>query len=405
MTDHNKNIGELVLEAKQNGINLFLKDGRLQFKVVKGKVADKSIVERLRANKGAIQAFLGSGEEVFRKVSANEVRIVPQERGGQSPLSSAQERLWFVHNLHGTHNYHVPFVWRIAGDIDVDRLGKALKLIVGRHEILRTIYREEDGQRYQKVIAAEKWKLEVVNGKSKRQEQLDDDIAELIYAPFDLTKDYMVRAHLQTITGHPSRLVINFHHIAFDGSSMPVFVSELKSLYESGEAGLSQPVIQYADYAIWQRQQLLGDKIAGQLAYWEDKIAGLDAFELPTDFPRTAPTGRQGQVYVHQIDERLKISLKALAKKQDTTMFILLLGAFKVLMHKYAGTEDICVGSPVANRQQIELEKMIGLFVNTLALRSQLSHEMPFATFLDQLKDTVLTAQQNQEVPFEKVSQ
>jgi hypothetical protein len=217
----------------------------------------------------------------------------------------------------------------------------------------------------------------------------------------------MLRAHLIELGQNDYLLVATMHHIASDGWSMSILVSELVELYESFvkkvPSKLSPLEIQYADYAVWQRRYLSGENLNNKLRYWKQKLQGVTPLELNTDYVRPTVMGSKGAVEAFSIDKDLSRNLLELSQKQGTTLFMTLLAAFKVLLYKYSSQEDICIGTPIANRTQQELEGLIGFFVNTLALRSKVNANGSFIEFLQEVKTTVLGAYEHQEVPFEKV--
>jgi amino acid adenylation domain-containing protein len=334
---------------------------------------------------------------------------VVKSRPDRIPLSFSQERLWFIDRLEGTIQYHVNTVLRLKGKLDQDAIEYALKTIVNRHEVLRTVILETDGEPYQFVKPDNRWQLNVIEGSTYPEDStlLQEDIKTLIRKPFDLSKDDMMRATLVRINNDDHILVITIHHIASDGWSKSVLVNEVAALYDSyrnnNPHGLKQIGVQYADYAIWQRQYLEGEVLNQKIEYWKDKLQGVVPLQLPTDFIRPAVQSTRGAKVNFDISKEISLALDQLSKKNGCTVFMTLLAAFKVLLHRYSGQEDICVGTPIANRLQQELEGLIGFFVNTLALRTEVNGEASFNDLLHQVKTTTMEAYQNQEAPFEKV--
>ncbi|WP_242674888.1 condensation domain-containing protein, partial [Niastella populi] len=232
-------------------------------------------------------------------------------------------------------------------------------------------------------------------------------IEQHLAQPFDLAWDYMMRAHLIEQAANSHVLVIVFHHIASDGWSRTIFSNELVALYHNAVGNrvweLSPLAIQYADYAMWQRDHLQGEGLTGKLAYWIKKLKGVEPLQLPLDHARPAMQSFRGAAVRCQIDKELSDRLQALSRREGVTMFMTLLAAFKVLLYRYSGQEDICVGTTIANRTQKETEPLIGFFINTLALRSDLRNNPCFLELLGQVKETTLEAYGHQEVPFEMV--
>jgi amino acid adenylation domain-containing protein len=320
------------------------------------------------------------------------------------PLSYSQERLWFIDRLEGSVQYHIPAVLNLKGEVNTTALENALKAIVERHEVLRTVIKENEGQGYQ-YIKANNWTLK--QSQSNNSAELKAYISKEASTPFDLSQDDMLRAEL-IATGKDSYvLLMVLHHIAADGWSMPVLISELRNLYGSYSknetSALKNPEIQYADYAIWQREYLDVANLQNKLNYWEEKLSGIATLELPTDHMRPAVQSSNGAVYEFTIGKEQAEQLQKLSLEQGATLYMTLLSVFKVLLYRYSAQEDICVGTAVANRDREETTELIGFFVNTLALRTSLNGEEAFTALLSKVKQTTLEAYGHQEVPFEKI--
>jgi amino acid adenylation domain-containing protein/non-ribosomal peptide synthase protein (TIGR01720 family) len=335
--------------------------------------------------------------------------ITIQRREGRLPLSFAQERLWFIDSLQGSVQYHMPWVFRLKGTIDISSLEASFRDIVDRHEILRTVIREEEGRGYQHINSPGGWTMRyiTIDEITKARDTLPGYIDALVYYPFDLANDSMLRVCLIKVASEEYVLVAVLHHIAFDGWSISVMVQELVELYRS-RSEKRAPVlrtlpVQYADYAVWQRAWLSGEVLATKSAYWKQQLQGLAPLDLPTDYTRLAEHGIKGGVTRTVIDRSLLDSMVALSQQEGATLFMALLSIFKIMLYRYTGQSDICVGSPIAGRQQQETEDLIGFFVNTLALRSQVNGNMRFRELLRQVKEMTLKAYEHQEIPFEKV--
>ena len=341
-------------------------------------------------------------------VAAQTAVITAGPRPVLIPLSFSQERLWFIDQLEGSQQYHVPAVLGLHGKLDIEALDAALKAIVTRHEVLRTVIKEYNGHGYQHILPADNWKLEKVDATSFDEAAgIQSYISRTISRPFDLTKDYMLRASLVTLAPTEYKLVVTMHHIASDAWSIAIIVKEIVELYSAftdhRTPALPKPNLQYADFAIWQRgteqQQLLEEKVH----YWKTKLDGVAALQLPTDFTRPAVRTGHGASASDFIEKELADQLRTLAQAQGVTLFMTLLAAFKVLLHRYSGQADISVGTSTGNRAYHELENLVGFFVNTLALRSEVNSQLIFTDLLKRVKDTTLQAYTHQEVPFEKV--
>jgi amino acid adenylation domain-containing protein len=333
--------------------------------------------------------------------------ITSEERPARIPLSFSQERLWFIDKLEGSVQYHLPSVLRLRGEVNVPALETTLQRIIERHEVLRTvILADEQGQGYQQVMPAEGWKLSYED-QTQAAGNLEEHLQKLISAPFDLSADYMLRAGLIRLGRDEYILAATMHHIASDGWSTSILVKEVVALYgayiEDQPAQLEALPIQYADYAIWQRKYMQGELLEAKLNYWKTKLAATAPLQLPCDNSRPAMQSSRGATLNFHIDQTLSAKLGALSHQHGATLYMTLLSVFKVLLYRYSGQEDICVGTPIAGRNRHEVEGLIGFFINTLVLRDQVRGEDSFTVLLDQVKETTLEAYAHQEVPFEKV--
>ncbi len=326
-------------------------------------------------------------------------------RPSRIPLSFTQQRLWFIHQLEGSVQYHIPEVVRLRGRLNKDLLQSSFQSIVDRHESLRTMIIEENGEGYQYISGKGKWRMNVIRGLSS--ESILTQVEELINVPFNLSRDPKLRVDLIELGSEDNILVLTLHHISSDGWSLGLIIKELTSVYNSGFMGheiLSSPLpIQYADYAIWQRRYLDGDFLESKLNYWRSQLLNVSPLNLPVDYARPVVQSMRGSSVDFIIDARISRKLNMLGQANNSTLFMVLLSAFKVLLYRYSGNRDLCVGSPVANRGQQEIEEVIGFFVNMLALRTQISEQADFISLLEQVKEVTLAAYEHQDVPFEKV--
>ncbi|WP_225000435.1 non-ribosomal peptide synthetase, partial [Cesiribacter sp. SM1] len=333
---------------------------------------------------------------------------VPHDQEAKLPLSYSQERLWFLDQLYGSTHYHLPAVFRLQGKLDAAGFEEDFRKIVERHEALRTVFIQHDSVAYQQVMDAGDWELNYVDADAfVDPAAIHGLVHKTIQQPFDLSKDFMLRAVLLRISEQEHLLIVVLHHIASDGWSVSVLVKELTELY-SARTQNRRPIlpklsVQYADYALWQREYLQGEVLEEQITYWKQKLTGVEALQLPTDFVRPSVQSTRGGRLELTLSKELSQQLEKFSQQEGVTLFMSLLAAFKVLLYRYSGQEDICVGSPIAGRVQPELEPMIGFFVNTLTLRSGLSGEKSFRELLKQVKQTTLEAYSHQDLPFEKV--
>ncbi|MES1241578.1 MAG: non-ribosomal peptide synthase/polyketide synthase, partial [Acidobacteriota bacterium] len=330
---------------------------------------------------------------------------------GGAPLSFAQERLWFLDRLEpGSAAYNIPLALRLTGSPDVPALERSFEGVVHRHEALRTTFLEIDGEPRQVVAEPAAWTLPVVDLRSlpaaEREAEARRLTSEEAGAPFDLSAGPLLRTRLLRLAGGDWRLLVSMHHIVSDGWSMGVLVREAVAAYT--DTPLPELPIQYADYALWQRDWLRGETLEAQVAYWTAELAGApEVVELPSDRPRPAVRGTLGGTEPFALPAELSAPLNELARREGATLFMVLLAAFQAWLHRYSGQPDILVGSPVANRNRTETEGLIGFFVNTLVLRGRFdppgAARLTFVDLLDRVRSSALSAYAHQDVPFERL--
>jgi amino acid adenylation domain-containing protein len=352
-------------------------------------------------------------EEVRRAALPVAPPIRPADRAGVLPLSFAQERLWFLHRLQPESAfYNVPAAWRIAGGVDEPALERALGEVVRRHQALRTVFPESDGGPVQVVAPFAGFALPVedlagVDG-DRREAELRRRVDEEAVRPFDLSAGPLFRPTLLRLGDRDHVLLLCMHHILSDEWSMGVLFRELSALYaafrEGGESPLAPLPVQYADYAVWQREQMRGEALERQMAYWRERLADAPALlELPTDRPRPAVQTYRGAREDVELPAAVLDGLRALGRGEGATLYMVLLAAFQVLLSKYGGGEDVVVGSPVSGRSRREVEELIGLFLNTLVLRTDLAGDPSFREVLRRVRGATLDAYEHQEIPFERL--
>ncbi|WP_348705609.1 condensation domain-containing protein, partial [Tenacibaculum sp. 190524A02b] len=402
----NLEILEVLKISEKEGIKLVLENGGLSIKTKKTSI-DSDLLQKIKNQKEVLISYLEKHQK-DSTLKSSDIKIEPYDRGAftRIPLSFNQERLWFLDQLQGSsQEYHIPTVICLEGTLNVDLLEVALKTIVARHEILRTNILSEEGIGYQEIVSEDNWSLdkEIVSN----EEAITSALQSYLNTPFNLSKDYKLRACLYDLGDNKYVLACVFHHIASDGWSGNILTSEFIELYsalQSGrEAMLPELNLQYVDYAIWQRKYFEGKVLEAHLTYWEQKLAGVSTLSLPLDYVRPSIQSSSGASISKKLSEKLSGSLRDLCQQEGVTMSMLLLSVFKVLLARYSNQEDICVGTPIANRTQSELEGMIGFFVNTLALRSDLSGNPSFKEVLAKVKTTTLEGYKYQQTPFEKV--
>ena len=337
--------------------------------------------------------------------------IVATPRQDELPLSFAQQRLWFLDQMGTGGAYNMPLALRLKGNLDREALRRAFGEIVRRHEALRTTFSSRDGEPCQVIHPADCWELPVEDlsqlAASEREEEARRRSLEEGQRPFDLSHQLPLRTMLLRLDEQEHVLLIMLHHIVSDGWSLGVLVRELTSLYTAFVEGRPSPLtelpVQYADFAKWQRDWLQGDLLEQELSYWRQQLGGCSVLALPTDRPRPAVQTYAGAMHLHTLPADLHQALGGLNQSTGVTLYMTLLAAFQVLLSRYTGQDDIVVGSPIANRNRQEIEGLIGFFVNSLAMRTDLSDNPTFAELLNRVRKTTLEAYAHQDLPFEKL--
>jgi len=398
---------DILYLAKQNGIDIILNDEQLQLKLPKNKDIDKSLIDEIRLNKQLILDFLK--DHSTAENNYGEITKAPRDSTYRLPLSFSQERLWFIDRLEGSIQYHLPAVLRLTGNVNKAALEYAFRTIVNRHEVLRTVIREDDGKPWQFIKNKDELQLSIIDG-SRYQEnslELKQNISSIVNEPFDLSRDDMLRITLINLHPEEHILVVTMHHIASDGWSTSILVKEFAELYrsyiEDREPSLESLPVQYADYAFWQKNYLKGELLEKKLAYWKRKLNGIAPLQLPTDHIRPPVQSRHGAMIGFSIQKDLSDQLLILSQQQGATLFMTLMASLNVMFQRYSGQEDICIGTPIAGRGHEQLEKLIGFFINTLVLRNEVETHISFTELLKQVKQTTLDAYEHQDVPFGKI--
>nr|UXE46115.1 linear gramicidin synthase subunit B [uncultured bacterium] len=328
------------------------------------------------------------------------------------PASFAQQRLWFLDELEsGRSAYHIPSAVRLVGRLDVSALEWALNEVVRRHEALRTTLVSDGGVPRQ--VIADRLKLPIavedMSGlpADEREARALCRIREEAERPFDLARGPLIRAGLLRLDEQEHVIAVTMHHTISDGWSIGILFREVSALYEAFQQGEPSPFpelpIQYADYTVWQRNWLQGPALEAQLDYWRDRLANIPDLELPTDRPRPSVAVQRGDERSAILPKTMLDAVRALGRGEGATLYMTLLAAFQVLLHRYSGQSDIAVGSPVAGRSRPELEGLIGCFVNTLVMRGDLSGDPGFRELLRRIRKTAMEAYAHQDVPFEKL--
>lgn len=397
-----------VLElCQKNNIIISVQNGDLKIKGKKSALTS-DIIELLRTHKSALITFLqlraGQGESRVDK----HIPIVDREE--KLLASYAQRRLWFVDRLeeNDSTEYNLALRFRFKGKLDVKAYRRALQEIVDRHEVLRTIIKECDGDVYQAIQSDVSVDVRETNlseldvtKKMLAAKRLGDEEAK---CPFDLQSDVLLRGHVYRLGEEDYGLLLTVHHIAADGWSLGLLFNELTLLYEAYSEGLESPLpplkVQYADYAQWQRASLQSQY--GQLAYWKEQLQDLPALHsLPLDYVRPAQQRFKGKTCGQAVNVDLVQRINQYCQKKQATLFMFLQSAFSVLLSRYSRETDIVIGSPIAGRDHSDIEPLIGLFVNTLVLRCDVSGNPKFSDLIEKNRQTIFQAYENQSIPFE----
>lgn len=348
----------------------------------------------------------------------DDIPLVKVSRDKPLPLSFSQKRLWFLSKLEDNNEaYNMPFGLHIRGRLNKVAIKKTLDCIVARHEILRTSFSFVEYEPVQNITPADTGFLldEIDLSHVEYTEALEQSThlaVEEARKPFNFDTGPLIRGKLITLIKEEGKeenvLLITMHHIASDGWSMAIITQELTSLYQAFANGEANPLpelpIQYADYSVWQHQWLTDDVLIAQSDYWLKTLEGAPLLHtVPMDRARAAQVDYSGSTVEFALDATLTKGLKALSQRHDTTLFMTVLTAWAILLSRLSNQSDLVIGTPVANRPRVEIEALIGFFVNTLALRINVGASMTCAELLKSIKSVSLDAQQNQDLPFEQV--
>ncbi|HYH81776.1 MAG TPA: amino acid adenylation domain-containing protein, partial [Longimicrobium sp.] len=362
--------------------------------------------QTVRALAGRVEALRGTGEEA--------PPILPVERSGELPLSFAQQRLWFIDRLEpGSAAYNLPVALRLGGGLDAAGLRWALTEVVRRHEVLRTTFGTgADGEPVQVIHPPAPVAVPVVDLSALEAGERAVEVERLANQeaarPFDLARGPVMRCALLRLGAEASVVLFTLHHIASDGWSMEILQREVTALYgahaRGEEPNLPRLPVQYADYAVWQRRWLEGEVLERQAAYWRDRLRGAPAvLELPIDHPRAAVANRRAASHGFDLPAGASRPLRELSRREGASLYMTLLAGWQMLLGRYGAGDDVVVGTPIAGRTRLETEGLIGFFVNTLVIRTGLGGDPTFREVIARVRDGVLEAQANQDVPFERL--
>ncbi|AOW98529.1 hypothetical protein BJP34_02890 [Moorena producens PAL-8-15-08-1] len=400
---------EFVSYLQNLGVKLWIDGEQLRYRSPKEVVTPElkqSIVER----KADILKLLRKAQKNRQSDGATSIQAISREQ--VIPLSFAQQRLWFIEKMALSRNaYNVPLTLHLVGQLDYVALEKSLNQIIARHETLRTTFSEINGTPVQIIHPPFELELPIIDLSGLTPSEATTKLQQLLQQEneqrFNLEVDPPIRAQLFQLGTTEHILQITLHHIASDGWSLTVLPKELSAIYTATLFDKPSPLpelpIQYADFAVWQRNYLQGQTLESQLSYWKQKLLDLPQLQLPTDHPRPPVETFNGAGIPINIPAALTSKVKQLTQKQGTTLFMTLLAAFKILMSRYSGQEGIAVGTPIANRNRSEIEGLIGFFVNSLVMYTDLGGNPSFTEVLNRVKQTALEAYGHQDIPFEKL--
>ncbi len=398
-------IEDFLADLFQKGLRLDVDGGKLKCRGPEEAVA--SAQADIRERKGEILGYLE------RRVSGQGVETIPavSQRPERIPLSFAQQRLWFLQEMQPeTGAYNVPFAVEIEGLFDMAAFRGSLEAVVERHEVFRTNFRSVDGDPVQEIASARPLEIDQldVRGEGDVDACVKRAAVEHGGRPFDLANDPLLRVAVYRVADETFVVLFTVHHIAADAWSTDILLKELGLNYRARLLGKTAELpglpIQYADFAIWQRDWLQGDVLEAQLDYWRHQLSGeLPTLQLPTDFPRKRVQTFAGAVHNFSVPDEVTARLRAISQDAGASLFMTLLAGYQLLLRRYTGQEDILVGTPIANRHRPEVEGLIGLFVNTLVIRTRLRPQATFMEVLEEVRATTLGAQKHQDLPFEKL--
>ncbi|MDP4196680.1 MAG: amino acid adenylation domain-containing protein, partial [Bacteroidota bacterium] len=339
--------------------------------------------------------------------------IMKVSRDQKLPLSFAQQRLWFLEQLEpDSPFYNIPEIYKIKGEVDFETLQKSLNFVIKRHEVLRTIFISEEGIPRQIVLPEFEVKIEFIDFSSYEEIQKNKAVEEILdkqaKTPIKITEAPLFRFNLIKTEKDEFIVLMIIHHIISDDWSTGIMFREISLTYESllanSDLELEDLSVQYADYAYWQRDWLKGEILQKQLNYWKNKLEGIvPMISLPVDHARPAVQTFNGSFATFEFSEELSQEVKNICRSEGSTLYMVLMAAFQMLLYKYSGQEDFCIGTPIANRNNTDAEKLIGFFVNTLVIRNDAENKISFSKLLKKVKETSLEAYTYQDIPFEQV--
>ncbi|TAE53786.1 MAG: non-ribosomal peptide synthetase, partial [Nostocales cyanobacterium] len=403
---NNQQIIDLIQQLQNINCRIWVEDDKLRIRTSKNSLTPE-LKQEIQNHKNEIIAFLQTAKK--QVVSTEEIPILAADT--PQPLSFAQQRLWILSQLQGATNiYNMPVALQINGQLNIDALYASFKYLFNRHQSLRMYFPQINGE--PQIAVHNLAEIQVLNIQycpkfnHEDNNQIQNLINTHIQETFDLNQGQLFKATLLQFKNHKFVLVMNMHHIISDGWSMGVLMRELWQAYRAfnqGEKPNFSPLpIQYSDYAAWQRNRLQGEIFNKQINYWQEQLNNAPPLlELPTDFPRPPVQSFQGNRYIFSLSTELTNAIKTFSQQQNVSLFMTLLTTLNILLSRYSRQNDLCIGSPIANRTHSQTEGLIGFFVNTLVLRNQINWHQNFLDLLQQTRQTCLNAYAHQDIPFE----
>ncbi|OTA15700.1 PvdJ [Xenorhabdus vietnamensis] len=399
-----KNAAQIVNEALDQGITLFVVDNQLKYKTTLDSIPSE-LLNEWKAHKQELIKFLGQIDSNWSQ------SIQRYERATHYPLSFAQQRLWFIDQLtEGSPQYNCTEDFRFRDQLNFKAFEAAVKALLERHEALRTHFKVIDNEPRQVIVKDYSLPITLhdlsVLSETEKEHQVKQLGAIEENTAFNISTDLMLRILLIKLAENDYVIIYTMHHIACDGWSMSIFLSEILTLYKAYCQGETDPLpplkIQYTDYAQWQKSWLQGDILEKQLTYWQNQLIGITPLHrFPLDNPRSEKLHLEGRIHQQRISKNLTQKIRALCTKHEVTLFMFLETAFAVLLSRYSNEKDILVGTAIAGRQHHDIESLIGFFVNSLVIRTDLSGQLTFSELLKQNSRTILDAYEHQDLPFE----
>ncbi|QUI62930.1 amino acid adenylation domain-containing protein [Pseudoalteromonas sp. A22] len=388
----------LLAELKDHNLSIWLQDGGLELSFG-AQAPDAALVAKLKSNKTQLMDYL-EAKAIFSKDAFN---TLPELN--RHPLSFAQERLLFIERLeNGTNAYHIPFLVKLSEHTELARLTQALNIVLDRHEVLRSVYRQdEQGHDYQEVLSA---CIEITPSPVADLAALNTAVKQAISTPFDLANEPMFKVCCWTV-GAERYVLFMWHHIAFDGWSTEIFMRELHQAYFMLASGKTPELpaleLQYQDYAKWQREYLSGDTLTKLLDHWTDALAGAEQLELHSPLPRPNEYQYHGADHRIRLGQERSEALKAIAKTQQTSLYVVLLSSWALTLQATSGQSDLIIGTPSDNRHLSQTQNLIGFLVNSLALPVHIDNALDFNALIQQVHQTLKAAKAHQDLPFDKL--